>query len=417
MQNQIVERLHSLVNQTESFMELMSILRQFNPFKVLSVDEYEIRHSNFLAWLLNPNENHSIGDKFLRQFFSEVISTSKYYSKYSFKDLKTKGLQNTEVLREYKIENGQKVDLIVVIHEFKTVILIENKIKAKEHSDQLTAYYDFVKGKYLKYRVVPIYLTLFGDDPKNNDEYFSYSYEQIFNNINMLLKSYRNTIPDRQYEFINQYKEALQEVLEMADAKAIQLAKDIYSEYRDVFNFVFENAITNKFHEACNNFFKKNGLIQVASAGNQIFFINSNINNMKDQKMGNWKCKKPICLWFRKNGEAKLGIVIEIGPLLDLKKRNSILEKFHEKGFKYQKGAIDAGTKYTRVFSIDYEFYDWNETEQIEECLEKLFNDAAGEKIQIMNAIIKNENSLYGIKRTNKIRASPSGRSPRIKKV
>ena len=42
--------------------------RKFNPFDVLRYADYEIRHSNVLAWLLQPSESHGLHDKFLRAF-------------------------------------------------------------------------------------------------------------------------------------------------------------------------------------------------------------------------------------------------------------------------------------------------------------------------------------------------------------
>ena len=35
--------------------------REFNTFDVLRYAEYEIRHSNVLAWLLDPGQTHGIG--------------------------------------------------------------------------------------------------------------------------------------------------------------------------------------------------------------------------------------------------------------------------------------------------------------------------------------------------------------------
>ena len=37
---------------------LESKLNSFNPFRVLKIDKFEIRHANFLAWVFNPKENH-----------------------------------------------------------------------------------------------------------------------------------------------------------------------------------------------------------------------------------------------------------------------------------------------------------------------------------------------------------------------
>jgi hypothetical protein len=41
------------------------------------VGKHEIRHSNFLAWLLNPNESHGIGDLFLTQFLRDIVLDEK----------------------------------------------------------------------------------------------------------------------------------------------------------------------------------------------------------------------------------------------------------------------------------------------------------------------------------------------------
>ena len=38
----------------------------FNTFDVLRYSDYEIRHSNVLAWLLQPGATHGIGDEFLK---------------------------------------------------------------------------------------------------------------------------------------------------------------------------------------------------------------------------------------------------------------------------------------------------------------------------------------------------------------
>lgn len=41
--------------------------RNFNAFEVLRYSDYEIRHSNVLAWLLTPGETHGAGDAFLKR--------------------------------------------------------------------------------------------------------------------------------------------------------------------------------------------------------------------------------------------------------------------------------------------------------------------------------------------------------------
>ena len=46
--------------------------REFNTFDVLRYADYEIRHSNVLAWLLRPADTHGIGERFLEWFVNHV---------------------------------------------------------------------------------------------------------------------------------------------------------------------------------------------------------------------------------------------------------------------------------------------------------------------------------------------------------
>ena len=52
----------------KNFISLSDEISSFNPFKILKLESHEIRHSNVLAWLFNPNESHNHGTKFLEQF-------------------------------------------------------------------------------------------------------------------------------------------------------------------------------------------------------------------------------------------------------------------------------------------------------------------------------------------------------------
>lgn len=50
--------------------ELTAELATFNVFRVLTIEEAEIRHSNTLGWLLDPAESHGLSDVFLSGPFS-----------------------------------------------------------------------------------------------------------------------------------------------------------------------------------------------------------------------------------------------------------------------------------------------------------------------------------------------------------
>ena len=61
-----------LVNNVE-LEELSARLSTFNIFNVLRIENKEIRHSNALAWLIDPQESHGLGQIFLRRFLSTIL--------------------------------------------------------------------------------------------------------------------------------------------------------------------------------------------------------------------------------------------------------------------------------------------------------------------------------------------------------
>lgn len=60
------EALQNFLLDIDCLDELLPWTKRFNLFDVLKISRMEIRHSNMLAWLLNPNENHGMGDAFLK---------------------------------------------------------------------------------------------------------------------------------------------------------------------------------------------------------------------------------------------------------------------------------------------------------------------------------------------------------------
>ena len=65
---------------------------KFNIFKVLKLDNYEIRHSNFLAWLLNPEETHNLGYEFIKEFFKSYADIDWSEEEFVNVEIKTEEL-------------------------------------------------------------------------------------------------------------------------------------------------------------------------------------------------------------------------------------------------------------------------------------------------------------------------------------
>lgn len=137
----------------------------FNLFNTFGYLRLEAVHSNVLAWLLNPEEAHGLGDKFLRFFVYRVFNKKGLPTNFSAK-----------VFRE-KQEGGYPMDIVVDGNNWWLVI--ENKIDSDEQEDQTKRYSDIWKRKgKLGDNVLLAFLSPSGWQPESSD-FIPVSYKTI----------------------------------------------------------------------------------------------------------------------------------------------------------------------------------------------------------------------------------------------
>ena len=67
------EALEKLVTDNDELEKLEAIIGCFNIFEAVGVVKQELRHSDFLAFLLDPQQPHGFGSSFLRRFLQRVV--------------------------------------------------------------------------------------------------------------------------------------------------------------------------------------------------------------------------------------------------------------------------------------------------------------------------------------------------------
>jgi hypothetical protein len=120
-----------------------------NIFSVLSTGKsnlHEPSMSAMFAYLLNPNQDHGLGRKFINNFL-ELANHNKIYDKF-IDDKNIKFEIDLEVSYQYK-NKGNDIDIQIKIldssYNEKHRIIIENKIKqGSANSKQLNSYYQAV---------------------------------------------------------------------------------------------------------------------------------------------------------------------------------------------------------------------------------------------------------------------------------
>jgi len=161
-----------LIDETFKILEKKLISRtskKSNIFEILKIKNMEIRHSNFLGWLLDPEESHNLKNEFLKGFVQEGINKNKYTEITVDIDL----IDSVKIEREYK-------DIDLLIESQNVVFCIENKIFSNEHSDQLKKYKKIVQKEFPNKEKVFIYLTPSGKPSQQETElYLPISYSVV----------------------------------------------------------------------------------------------------------------------------------------------------------------------------------------------------------------------------------------------
>lgn len=235
-----VEQLEDFIVKAQPDLETIKReLSAFNIFNVLGIQHREIRHSNFLGWLFDPNESHELEDVFLKDLF-KLMRKVGVLDADEFVSLLVQDLKSTQVYRE----SVNNIDILIVNERLGLIICIENKIK-KDYSDhQLEKYYNYVEENYsgIKTRV---YLTL---TPFHNENHLNYIAGENYTNINYqnivtLLKKNKNII-DKSIptvkESINQYI-AMTEKSVIYSSDEVKLAQKIYKKYKNEIEFIINN--------------------------------------------------------------------------------------------------------------------------------------------------------------------------------
>jgi len=375
----IKDHLHNFIVNNEALERFEVELKTFNPFSVLKVGSHEIRHSNVLAWLLDPSNNHSLGDRILKKIIMQVIVENEDVVT---ADLELQEIQLADFSDAFVSREENNIDILVKSHRNKFILLIENKIYSKESKGQLDKYLDTIKRSDPNYRVLPVLLTLQGDGPEGNTNYCIFSHKSIYNIVLLVSDLYKDYIPKAIHDFINYYLSTLREVLQM-DEKIIALSKSIYREHKEALDTIFSIIKVDEtaFSPAIDDFLKDNTDIFVTySLAGGLWFLPNSIAEMPKVGRGNWNKGYPIALWFTKYYES-LGFIVEIGPFNDPEQRVLFLNHLETHGFKIKDRSKKLESQYTRIYTKYINIKDWSNREEILEVMTDLYNNKAKQTI------------------------------------
>jgi hypothetical protein len=169
----------------------------YNIFTVMNMERSEVNtHSSIIGDLLNPNGMHGQGRIFLGLFIEEIRNSfGSDIELDDFGPLVRDKICERTITKEINWENvsGGRIDLI--IEDYRSLLIIENKLDAIDQEYQLIRYNNYAKTKNAK-KTALLYLTLDGKNLEHENPYTSESglYIEGQNFIYKDKEMYENTL-------------------------------------------------------------------------------------------------------------------------------------------------------------------------------------------------------------------------------
>lgn len=182
----------------------------YNIFIEANIAGQEIRHSSYLANLLDIKGNHFQDNLFLNYFIQELLSYDEFTNSEAILNF---DINKYKVTTEEHHKDEEDTGLMdIVLEDDNYAIIIENKTGTKDSKGQLLKYKKFAESKGLVDYVI-LYLTPNGDDATDenaleDEKIHSISYIDTIQN--MMRKSLNYISNEKLHDIINQYIESVQ---------------------------------------------------------------------------------------------------------------------------------------------------------------------------------------------------------------
>ena len=214
--------------------------RTFNPFDVLRYSDYEIRHSNVLAWLLQPDETHGLGGAFIRDFTTALNDEAGRQGIRPVPAPSSFEADNIRVERELDY-----VDITLFFENEGVVVAIENKIgeTAPEHAGQVRGYEETLREKHRsKYHTLQsVLLTTSREPGDSGGDFIHMSWTRVHDIVNAIRERERfeSEEGERVRAFLAHYLEVVRKLTTQPETGAHYFGK-LLDEHRRVLNMLLK---------------------------------------------------------------------------------------------------------------------------------------------------------------------------------
>ena len=382
--------IEEFVVNNKDLEKLESLIANFNIFETIGAVRQELRHSDFLSFILNPSEKHSLGDGFLKHFLKQILVNLKD-PPINAVEIDVANLSDSEVRREWR-----NIDILVHSPSNKLVCAVENKVGSQEHTDQTKRYRETLSQEFPDHEHVLIFLTPEGDQSKD-PAWIPCSYSQIADLVDEICNAYKSTIGTDINTLMRHYSDAIRRHV-VSSSEIAELCRKVYRRHKGALDLIFEHRpdLQMELFDYLKSLISESGSHGIEldhSTKSEIRFADVKLDEIPGQMAGKgWTPSGRILLYEFRNNQTSLSLKFLIGPG-DQEIRKTIFDcaKWHKGIFKVI--GSRPGEKWTQIYKRDIlKFKEYQETdlESLSDRVKSRWSNFLDDDFQSIRKVILN---------------------------
>jgi hypothetical protein len=225
--------LERFIVNNKDLEELEAKIARFNIFEAIGMVRQEIKHSNFIHFLLNPSEKHQLRDLFLKKLLTSVFLDAEDVPLDPL-EIAISNFNDAEVRREWK-----NIDLLIYSPSNRLVCTIENKVDSSEGFNQLKKYEEVIEREFSDCQKVFIFLTKEGDSASKAG-WLSLSYSTLADVTEVICDERKSSIHADIYVSMRHYIDLLRRHI-VSQSDIAELCRKIYKQHRQAIDLIYEH--------------------------------------------------------------------------------------------------------------------------------------------------------------------------------
>ncbi len=328
-------------------------LAGFNIFEAIGAVRQELRHSDFLSFLLNPSKNHGLGDYFLKEFLKAVLVKSSL-DNVSAIDIDVSSMDSAEIFREW-----QNMDILIRDDTNGIVCVIENKIGTTDSKGQLNRYEEIASKEFPKHKKILVYLTPDGDPPTDDsasEEWLTFSYQSIATLLEFTLNSKRSVMGPDVVVLTEHYLTMIGRHI-VSESISANLCIKIYKAHKEAIDLILEHRPDRQMElrylleEIIKESSPNSGLVlDHCSKGYIRFGVVEWDNHPAQKTCDGWTSTKRLLLFEFQNYPSDLTLKLVLGPG-DLPVRQAFFQTATSKKGVFKRASRRFSPKWTQLYA------------------------------------------------------------------